>query len=65
MKNNRLTKVEIHVLEECVERIRELASMENANFSFDEEEDEKIKECVRLYMYWFTTEARKIELILN
>ena len=65
MKNNRLTNAEIHELRECVERIRELASMENANFSFDEEEDKKIKESVRLYMFWFATVASKIELILN
>lgn len=65
MKNNRLTNAEIHVLSECVERIRELASMENASFSGNEEEDKKIKESVRPYMLWFTNVASKIELILK
>lgn len=63
MKNNRLTNSEIIALRQVAERIRELASMENANFG--KEKDKLIKDGVRPYMTWFVCEASEIEKILN
>ena len=66
MKNNRLTKDEVVMLWDVVERIRELSSMERASFACgDIEKDAVIREGVRPYMSWFNVEAYKIEKILN
>lgn len=48
-----MTNGEIMALEIVSARIKELASLENAGFSFSKEEDAKIKDKIRPYMTWF------------
>lgn len=65
MKNNRLTNSEVIELRSVVERLRNLADMENALFSSNLEKDLLIKNGVRPYMMWFKCEAYTIEKILD
>ena len=53
MKNNRLNQQEVRVIKYSVDRLRELASLESAHFSSNEEENESIKKSIRVYMSWF------------
>ena len=48
-----MTKKEMQIVKNCNERIKFLASLENASFSIDNVQDEKIKRAVRPYMMWF------------
>lgn len=65
MKNQRLTNDDIVKLNMAVERIRELASLERAHFSIDDEKDAIIKKEVRSYLMWFEVVATGIEEILK
>jgi len=66
MKNNRLTNSEFIILQDSIDRINDLASLENASFfPFDNEMDKRVKERVRLYMIWFECEAKKIQKIID
>lgn len=65
MKNNRLTVHEVNQLREACERIRELASLENARFSSITANDEEIKRSIQPYMGWFTLVAEGVERILD
>lgn len=59
MKNNRLTNSEVIELRDTIQRIRDLASLQNCCY------DDKIKKTVRPYLMWFEVEAMKIETILD
>ncbi len=66
MKNNRLTNEDVGKLRMACDRIRELASLEKANFSpFDEGKDIEVKKNVRPYMMWFEVVAQGIDEILD
>ncbi|MDW5298733.1 MAG: hypothetical protein SA378_01125 [Sedimentibacter sp.] len=65
MKNNRLTNFEIINLQDYVDRINELASLEFASFINSIEKNNEIKEIVKPYMMWFENEANKIQKIID
>lgn len=65
MKNNRLTNKEIIELRMIVDRIRELASLENAKFGCTEEFDIETKKRIKPYMFWFSGQASKLQQILD
>jgi len=65
MKNNRLTNGDLAKLRMAAERIRLLASLEQASFSVDEKKDAEIKEEIRPYMMWFTNIACNIDRLLD
>jgi hypothetical protein len=52
-------------LEMAINRIHELASLENAKFCFSNEEDEKIKKAIKPYMMWFDCVAEGLEELLT
>jgi hypothetical protein len=65
VKGNRLTKEDLRVIRNELGRIKELASLENAMFCFDKEEDENVKKQIRPYMMWFDIAVDKMEEILK
>jgi hypothetical protein len=65
MKNNRLTKEDVLKLRMACDRIRSLASLENAFFSMDSGEDAQVKDLIRPYMTWFECVAEGIGDILD
>ena len=60
-----MTNAEKQALLSCVKRLEKLASLENAGFSFDKEEDKRIKDKIRPYMMWFEGLAGEIEEIVE
>lgn len=60
-----MTKQEKHALEVLSKRLKKLASLENASFCFNKEEDEKIKKTIRPYMQWFEGVAYDIDSVLE
>ena len=61
-----MTNLEKVALESCANRLESLASLENANFSpFNKEEDEKIKKAIKPYMIWFECVAENIRSIVK
>ena len=60
-----MTNMEKIALESCAKRLESLASLENACFSFDDKEDAKIKEAIRIYMQWFDCVADDIRYIVK
>lgn len=60
-----MTQKEKGALKQVSERIKSLASMENARFSSSEQYDKTIKDEVRLYMMWFTRTADMLEELAN
>lgn len=65
MKNNRLTNEDILKLRMACDRIRKLASMENASFSTNEDKDKQVKEDVKHYMEWFKCVANSVDRLLD
>lgn len=65
MKNNRLTNEDMIKLRMACDRIRNLASLENASFSFNKEKDIEIKKAILPYMEWFNSISYSIESLLN
>lgn len=65
MKNQRLTKEDLSKLYMACNRIRSLASLENASFSANEEEDTEVKTAIRPYMMWFEGLANSVEDLLD
>ena len=60
-----MTNMEKITLETLANRMESLASLENAGFSFDKEEDAKIKEAIRPYMQWFDCIAENLRYIVK
>lgn len=60
-----MTNLEKEALVYCAERIEKLASLENAGFHMDKEEDEKIKKAITPYMTWFEIVAQEIKDIVE
>lgn len=56
-----MTKKERETLIHIAENINYLASLQNANFAFSKEEDQKIKDKIRPYMSWFESCAGDLE----
>lgn len=54
-----MTKLEKEALQSCADKIKSLASLENASF------DEKQKEKIQPYMLWFNCVATYIEDIIK
>lgn len=68
-KNERLggnmTNLEKEALNTLAERLRSLASLENAGFNADKEKDEAIKKAIKPYMLWFECLSYDIEEVIN
>ena len=60
-----MTNGEIIALETISTRIKELASLENAGFSFSKEEDAKIKDKIRPYMMWFDSVSYALDDLIK
>ena len=60
-----MTKLEKEALLTLANRLKDLASLERAGFSFDKDEDEKIKKAIKCYMHWFEGVAFEIEKIVE
>lgn len=60
-----MTNLEKVALQSCADRLESLASLENAGFSFDKEEDAKIKEAIAPYMQWFDCIAENLRYIVK
>lgn len=58
-----MNKTEKEALKVAAARIRDLASMENADFGISAEHDKTIKDGVRPYMMWFEIVASHIEAL--
>lgn len=58
-----MTNLEILALNTLAERLDILASLENASFNSNKEEDEKIKKTIRPYMMWFESVAMSIKRV--
>lgn len=54
-------EIVVNQLKEQVKKLRELAELKDAMFSFNEEEDKFIKDHIKSYMMWFKGVAYKIE----
>ena len=60
-----MTKLEKEVLLTLANRIKSLASLENANFNINEEKDEQVKKIISPYMMWFEGVAFSIEKVVE
>lgn len=60
-----MTNLEKETLQVLANRIKSLASLENANFSMDKEKDEQIKKAIKPYMMWFESIAYDIEKVVK
>lgn len=60
-----MTNTEKVALLGCAKRINKLASLENASFHMNPEEDERIKRAIKPYMMWFESVAMDIENIVE
>ena len=60
-----MTNMEKVAFRSCADRLEVLASLENAGFSFDKDEDAKIKEAIRPYMQWFDCIAENLRYIVK
>lgn len=60
-----MTNLEKEALLSCAKRLNKLASLENAGFHMNKEEDEHIKKAVAPYMTWFESVAADIEKIVE
>jgi hypothetical protein len=65
VKNNRLTNEDLTKLRMACDRIRSLASLENASFTHNKDQDEMIKTAIMPYMQWFNAISYSIEDVLN
>lgn len=60
-----MTKTEKLALQTLAKRIHSLASLENASFHIDKEQDEYIKRNIKPYMMWFESVAFDIEKVVE
>lgn len=60
-----MTNLEKATLQTLADRIKSLASLENASFNMDEEKDKQIKKAISPYMMWFESVAYDIEKVLE
>ena len=60
-----MTNFEKIALKSCADRLEDLASLENAGFSFNKEDDERIKKAIAPYMMWFELVADSIHEIVE
>ena len=60
-----MTNLEKTALESCADRLEYLASLEHAGFSFNKEDDERIKKAIESYMMWFEMIADSIHEIVK
>lgn len=60
-----MTNLEKEALLSCAKRLNKLASLENASFHMNSEEDERIKRAIKPYMMWFESVAMNIESIVE
>lgn len=60
-----MTNLEKEALLSCAKRLNKLASLENASFHINPEEDERIKRAIKPYMMWFESVAMNIESIVE
>ena len=60
-----MTASEKQAMQRIADRIKELASLENACFDFKKEKDEYIKSKIKPQMGWFDLTALYIEDIIN
>ena len=60
-----MTNLEKIALKSCADRLEDLASLEHAGFSFNKEEDERIKKAITPYMMWFDMVASYIHEIVE
>ena len=60
-----MTNLEKTALESCADRLEYLASLEHAGFSFNKEDDERIKKAIAPYMMWFELVADSIHEIVK
>lgn len=60
-----MTNTEKFALNTLANRIKSLASMENAMLGNTKEESEEIKEKIRFYMHWFEHIADEIEDVVK
>lgn len=60
-----MTNLEKEALLSCAKRLNKLASLENAGFHMNPEEDERIKRAIKPYMMWFESVATDIEKIVE
>lgn len=60
-----MTNMEKLALLTLASRLEKLASLENAGFCFDTEEDKRIKEKITPYMSWFEMVADRIKDVVE
>jgi hypothetical protein len=60
-----MTNTEKSALLSCAKRLEKLASLENACFNSNKEEDKRIKKAIEPYMMWFEGLAGEIEEIVE
>ena len=60
-----MTNMEKIALKSCADRLEALASLENAGFSFNKEDDKRIKDAIKPYMMWFEIVAENIRDIVK
>lgn len=60
-----MTNTEKAALLSCAKRLEKLASLENACFHPNEEENKRIKKAIEPYMMWFEIQAMNIKEIVE
>ena len=60
-----MTNLEKATLQTLADRIKSLASLENASFHADKEKDKQIKREITPYMMWFESVAFDIEKVIE
>ena len=60
-----MTKLEQQTLKVLANSLKQLASLERANFSMNEEKDKEIKKAIKSYMTWFEGIAYDLEKVVE
>lgn len=60
-----MNKQEKVIIQNCIKRINQLASLERAGFDTDKEKDEYIKKKIKPYMMWFEIVAMNIQELID
>lgn len=60
-----MTKQEKAILQNYANRINQLASLERAKFSCNEEKDNEVKKTIKPYMMWFEIVAMNIQEMID
>lgn len=60
-----MTNLEKSTLQTLSNRLKNLASLENASFNMNKEKDEEIKKAIKPYMMWFESVAYDLEKIIE